>query len=43
LGPKLEEKKQVLGEYEKVENEYKTKKTSFQGATQIIEEDIKEI
>ena len=36
LGPKLEDKKQVLAEFEKVENEYKTKKTSFLGITSII-------
>lgn len=43
LGPKLEEKKQVLAEFEKVENEYKAKKTSFLGITNIIEDDIREL
>lgn len=43
LGPKLEQKKNVLGEFEKVENEYKSKKVSFLGTTGKIEEDIKEI
>lgn len=42
LAPKLEEKKSVLSEFEKVENEYKTKKTSFLGITNKIEDDIKE-
>lgn len=43
LGPKVEEKKSVLSEFEKVENEYKTKKVSFLGTTNKIEDDIKEI
>lgn len=43
LGPKLEQKKNVLSEFEKIENEYKSKKVSFLGITGKIEEDIKEI
>lgn len=43
LGPKLEQKKNVLAEFEKVENEYKSKKVSFLGTTGKIEEDIKEM
>lgn len=41
LGPKLEQKKSVLSEFEKIENEYKAKKVSFLGTTGKIEEDIK--
>lgn len=36
LAPKLEEKKAILAEFEKVENEYKTKKVSFLGTTNKI-------
>jgi predicted nucleic acid-binding Zn-ribbon protein len=43
LAPELEQKKNVLSEFEKVENEYKAKKVSFLGTTGKIEEDIKEI
>ena len=41
LGPKVEEKKNILSEFEKIENEYKTKKVSFLGTTNKIEDDIK--
>lgn len=43
LAPKLEQKKNVLGEFEKIENEYKSKKVSFLGTTGKIEEDTKEV
>lgn len=43
LGPKLDQKKSVLSEFEKIENEYKAKKVSFLGITGKIEEDIKEV
>lgn len=43
MAPKLEQKKNVLAEFEKVENEYKSKKVSFLGTTGKIEEDTKEI
>ena len=43
LAPKLEQKKNVISEFEKIENEYKAKKVSFLGTTGKIEEDIKEI
>lgn len=43
LGPKVEEKKNVLSEFEKVENQYKNKKVSFLGTTNKIEDDIKDI
>ena len=43
LAPKLEQKKNVLNEFEKVENEYKAKKISFLGITGKIEDDIKEV
>lgn len=41
MGPKLDQKKNVLSEFEKIENEYKSKKVSFLGVTGKIEEDIK--
>ena len=41
LAPKLQEKKTVLSEFQKVQNEYKTKKVSFLGTTNKIEEDMK--
>jgi hypothetical protein len=41
LAPKLDEKKKILQDFEKVENEYKTKKQSFLGITTKIEDDIK--
>ena len=43
LAPKLEQKKNVLNEFEKVENEQKAKKISFLGITGKIEDDIKEV
>ena len=43
LAPRLEQKKNVLSEFETVENEYKSKKVSFLGITSKIEESIKEI
>lgn len=38
LAPKLEEKKEVLSDFERIENEYKTKKQSFLGITNKIED-----
>ena len=43
LAPKLEQKKNVISEFQKIENEYKAKKVSFLGITGKIEEDIKEV
>ena len=43
LAPKLEQKKNILREFETIENEYKSKKVSFLGITSKIEDDIKEI
>ena len=43
LGPKLEQKKSILSEFQKVQNEYKAKKVSFLGITGKIEDDIKEV
>ncbi len=33
LAPKLEQKKSILSEFERIENEYKSKKVSFLGIT----------
>ncbi len=43
LAPKLDQKKNVLSEFEKIENEYKAKKVGFLGITGKIEDDIKEV
>jgi hypothetical protein len=36
LGPKLDEKKKIMSEFEKIENEYKSKKVGFLGTTNKI-------